>query len=127
MTAALNGLLGSAADGEHAVVLEEHGRRTADEFDHDFADLFTANQGKAAAGDRPAELVGHGGQYHRDGPIYGRKRGGVRRVRMHDPAYIRPVTIDEQMAGGVGRRLELALNHAPSRSTITMCSGRNAS
>src|SRR5687767_3493301 len=73
----LDGGGGARADGEDAVVLEQHGGRGADVGDDLLADLLAADQGEAGAGDGAAELVGDGGEVDGDGLAEGGEGGGV--------------------------------------------------
>ena len=100
----------------------------ADVVDHLLADGLAADQRKAGAGNRSAELVGLGGEIDRDRPAHGGEGRGVGRMGVHDAVDIGSVAIDVEMAGRVRRRLVASPSTtSPSRSSTTWSSGRRSS
>src|SRR4051794_14706357 len=90
-------------DGEHAVVLHEDGGRAGagQRRDDAAADRVVADQRERADRDRPAELVGHGGEHARDLLTARGPGGGVRAVRVHLPVDLGHVPVDVGVRVGV--------------------------
>ena len=70
------------ANCEHAMIFQQHRRRSANGRYDSFSDLLPIYQGESAHRNGAAKVVTNGSQVDRNGCVHGGIRGGVRRMSM---------------------------------------------